>query len=85
MITKSTRWYYCASDRSFLSTLYVKLLLSSQKMSQLQGLKVPDFEQQKNERIGEISKEPRTEMLLASEDLYEILSAKITNVGVHQI
>ena len=54
-------------------------------MSQLQGLKVPDFEQQKNERIGEISKEPRTEMLLASEDLYEILSAKITNVGVHQI
>ena len=69
-----------------MSTLYVKLLLSSQKMSQLQGLKVPDFEQQKqNERIGEISKEPRTEMLLASEDLYEILSAKITNVGVHQI
>ena len=49
-------------------------------MSQLQRLKVPDFEQQKNERIGEISKEPRTEMLLASEDLYEILSAKITNV-----
>lgn len=31
--------------------------------------------------MGEISKEPRAKMLLASEDLYEILSAKITNVG----
>ena len=34
--------------------------------------------------MGEISKEPRTKLLLASEDLYEISSAKITHAEVHQ-
>ena len=73
---------------SFLTTLSVKLFLSSQRTAQLQGLQVPDFEQKKkrnNER-----NQQRTKNELNAVGITGSLRSyqqKITHahVGVHQI